>query len=403
MIDNTLEYVNFYCMSIDFNNDAFKARLDELEKKWLAGTISKEEMDEYAIWYNQEQNKKVIVPEEIAQSYDEHEQKILNNILQAVDIKPVYNNAKKDSVVLLIKKYWKYGSAAAVLIILISIFYFNNDKSNKNREYKSNNLVIAPGKDGMNWKDANGKVIEMDQLPNNWLGDVSGISVRKKDNSIVFGKNKLSNIYNIATTKKGQQFRIVLPDGSKIYLNSQSSVKFPISMNDATRMVEMSGEVYFEVVHNENVPFIVKVNGIEIRDIGTKFNVNSFNHDENSTVTLIEGAIQATSQFQKINLEPNQSIIWDKSLQLNSVNIDTATSVAWTRKIFSFNEATLQTIAQKLSRWYNVDVKINSNVDSQLKFSGGTPMNQDLQEVLNVLSYGGIHYKLIGNNLEFLP
>lgn len=390
-------------MSIDFNNDAFKARLDELEKKWLAGTISKEEMDEYAIWYNQEQNKKVIVPEEIAQSYDEHEQKILNNILQAVDIKPVYNNAKKDSVVLLIKKYWKYGSAAAVLIILISIFYFNNDKSNKNREYKSNNLVIAPGKDGMNWKDANGKVIEMDQLPNNWLGDVSGISVRKKDNSIVFGKNKLSNIYNIATTKKGQQFRIVLPDGSKIYLNSQSSVKFPISMNDATRMVEMSGEVYFEVVHNENVPFIVKVNGIEIRDIGTKFNVNSFNHDENSTVTLIEGAIQATSQFQKINLEPNQSIIWDKSLQLNSVNIDTATSVAWTRKIFSFNEATLQTIAQKLSRWYNVDVKINSNVDSQLKFSGGTPMNQDLQEVLNVLSYGGIHYKLIGNNLEFLP
>ncbi|QES89026.1 FecR family protein [Rhizosphaericola mali] len=389
-------------MSIDFNNDAFKARLDELEKKWLAGTISKEEMDEYAKWFNQEQNKKVIVPEDIALSHQEHEEKLLDNILHSIDINKKNNNANTGKSITIIKKYWLYGSAAAVLVIVSLLFFKTYLKKNKS-EILQNDFAIAPGKDGMNLLDAHGKIIVMDNLQNHWKSNIDGIAVEKHNSAIIFGKNTLSNVYNTATTTKGQQFQIVLPDGTKIFLNSQSSIKFPISMNDAYRFVELTGEAYFEVHHNEKNPFIVKVNGIEVKDIGTKFNIENYSDDSNSMVTLLEGAIQATSKLQIINLKPTETISWDKRFYLNYVNVDTASVVAWTRKEFSFNNATLKTIAQQLERWYNVDVVISNKIDKNTVFSGGIPMNQNLQEVLKVLSYSGIHYKINDKTIYFLP
>lgn len=162
-----------------------------------------------------------------------------------------------------------------------------------------------------------------------------------------------------ASTPRGGTYQIVLSDGTKVWLNASSELKFPASFNQTKqRSVELSGEAYFEVAKNKMKPFMVRSNGQEIEVLGTHFNVNSYLDEKVTKTTLLEGAIKL-SQLKRDNpasyvLRPGQQAVAGNTVVIR--NVDAMDVIDWKNGMFIFNKESLESIMRKLSRWYDVDV-----------------------------------------------
>lgn len=310
---------------------------------------------------------------------------------------------------------YKYAAAVVLLIGFVSGFwYFTKDNKISTDQTVANNqpLDVLPGVDEAILTLADGSKIVLDNAKNEKLVEKAGLTISKtKDGQLVY---QVSNVdskgtaiaYNTIETAKGNQYQILLPDGTKVWLNAASSLKYPEIFRGSERKVMLTGEAYFEVAKNKNMPFKVESNHQNIEVLGTHFNINSYMDDQTIKTTLLEGSIKVSNANYVKTLKPGeQSVINNFGLGniLIANNIDTEDEVAWKNGLFRFNNAGLKSILGQLERWY--DVKIDYQSVPNKRYNGMVPRKAKLSEVLNMLELtGNISFKIEeGRNLKVLP
>jgi len=300
---------------------------------------------------------------------------------------------------------WRtYAVAAAVILALAAYWVIDlqlSPKENKVQAAKSLSEVL-PGRNGAVLTLSNGQKLILDSAGNGELATDANVAIIKKDGELVYNGRSEEMVYNTVSTDKGRQWRLTLPDGTRVWLNAASSISYPLSFPGKERVVTMTGEVYFEVVHNAQQPFKVKAGDRLIEDIGTSFNVNAYDDEKTLTATLMEGAVSISTP------ETPRSIVMEgngKQAQVNgsgkisvSTDADTDEVMAWKNGMFSFNQSDIQGIMRQISRWYDLDV-IYTGTQSKETFSGMVSRSSNLSQVLKIMEQASIRFRLEGKTL----
>ncbi len=281
---------------------------------------------------------------------------------------------------------FKYVAAAAVAAIVISIsFYFFNDKFNSIGNYKED---IQPGGDRAFLTLSNGKKIDLNKISNNQLSEETGVKITKlKSGEITYEMDQTSAssslAYNEIATPRGGQFTVKLSDGTKIWLNSQTTIRFPVSFASLKeRKVELKGEAYFEVAKDAKKIFCVKSPLQNITVLGTHFNINTFDQNRVFT-TLIEGKVSVTTDNPTKNtilIPSQQAMVTKDNLQVKEVDVDQF--IAWKNGYFSFDNEPLSELMRKVERWYNVNVVFENDELKNKTFSGSISRHTNVSQIL---------------------
>ncbi|MRG48315.1 DUF4974 domain-containing protein [Chitinophaga sp. SYP-B3965] len=299
-------------------------------------------------------------------------------------------------------RWW--AAAAAVLILAGSgIFFFQQSQPTTKIQAKAD---VSPGKEGAILTLANGTTIVLDDKNDGVVANQQGAKVVLNNGQLAYTKDEATAsaiAYNTLSTPKGRLFRIVLPDGSRVWLNAASSLRYPTVFAGSERLVEVSGEAYFEVTHNSEMPFRVKIsNGSEVEVLGTHFNINSYKEEGDVNITLLEGAVRCTNGNENAILKPGQQVrIGSHMNVLNDANMEKV--MAWKNGIFNFNDATLEEVMRQLERWYDIEVVYEKGVP-KLEFIGKMGRDLTLSEVLEGLAMSKVHFRIEqGRRLVILP
>ncbi|MBG6235269.1 hypothetical protein IWX76_001837 [Pedobacter sp. CAN_A7] len=297
----------------------------------------------------------------------------------------------------------KYVAAAvAVLAITVAIYFFNIKKQSIPFHYKSSLSAVKDIPAGGNKATltlANGTQLSLTDAANGVLLNQSGIAITKiADGQLVYKVNGKSDKQFIAddntiATPKGGQYQVLLEDGSKVWLNAASSLKFPAQFTGKERKVELSGEAYFEISPRKNMPFHVVANGTKVTVLGTHFNVMAYADGGGVKTTLLEGAVKLISGKSTTLLIPGQQGITTLTGSFDVSKADLESAVAWKNGYFQFNNADLPEIMRQLSRWYDIDV-VFKNKGKHYEFVGEISRSYSLVKVLKILELSDIEFEL---------
>jgi ferric-dicitrate binding protein FerR (iron transport regulator) len=232
------------------------------------------------------------------------------------------------------------------------------------------------------------------------IGIIS-VSIFLLNRNTVIEKQELA--YKTITTARGEQQTITLPDGSQVWLNAASSLRFPVSFANDTRTVELHGEGYFEIKQNASLPFVVQVKDeLTVHVLGTRFNIHGYENEHIKT-DLIDGSIKIVSEKDSVVLKPGQEAIVQENGQLNIISTENAAqSIAWKNGLFEFDRADVTTVMSEMERWYNVKVVYQGGKTNK-QFVGKMPKSSTLSEILDILELNGIHVKQEGKTLIVTP
>ena len=305
----------------------------------------------------------------------------------------------------------KLVSVAAVIIVLagFGIFFWlrraDPHKPLSAQTKTERNVEIKPGGDKAVLTLANGSQIILDNVQNGIVATQSGISIRKDANgkvvfdaSAVAARNSTPGV-NTITTPRGGQYQVVLPDGSRVWLNAASSLKFPTFFPGKERNVELTGEAYFEVAKNKSKPFKVLSQNQTVEVLGTHFNINAYSDEEVTNTTLLEGSVRISKRSADGKgengerlLKPGQQAKLGADIQVS--NADVQAAVAWKNGYFVFAHEPIQSIMRQLSRWYDVDVVYQGKATTE-NFTGTISRFENISEVLDMLQLtGAVHFKI---------
>lgn len=300
---------------------------------------------------------------------------------------------------------WGWAAASVILMLLAGTAIWIKDRGKTRMEAGATSAVtdqrdIRPGQDGAILKLEDGSVITLDSMSNGLIAKQNGANVTLQNGELAYNptSEKVSRqSWNTMYTPNGRQFRLVLPDGSKVWLNAGSSIRYPTSFNSSERSVEVTGELYFEVAKND-IPFKVNVNNeAEVRVLGTHFNINAYNDEPSIKTTLLEGSIKMSKNNASVILQPGQQAIVTQRISVKSA-VDVKQVVSWKNGAFDFSDATIKDIMRQLSRWYDVGVIYAGEIQNE-KFAGQMGRNLNLSEALSALKDVGINSRLEGRNI----
>lgn len=262
---------------------------------------------------------------------------------------------------------------------------------------------VRPGGNKALLKLADGSTIALGDAKNGTLAQQGSTSIHKSDGRIAYeaGKDPSEEVlFNTIVTPRGGQYEVELPDGSKVWLNAASSIKFPTVFKGKDRRVEITGEAYFEVVHQPNKPFFVKVGSSEVQVLGTDFDIMAYMEETSVRTTLLQGSVRFVNGNNASLLVPGQQSRLTREGRLkvdDKVNIDEA--IAWKNGLFHFENADIGSVMRQLSRWYDVDVSYKDRLTTNL-FYADIPRTTNLSDALKALALTGkVHFEIKGKNI----
>jgi transmembrane sensor len=314
-----------------------------------------------------------------------------------------------------IRKGWGRGArritaAASILLVAAALALFTILKPHPEKSLSNPKIVvdIAPGGNKAILTLSNGQKIILDSAANGQLAQQGNARVQKIANGqlayTVFPAKPTVILYNTLTTPRGGQYQLVLPDGSKVWLNAASGITYPTAFTGKERKVTITGEAYFEVVHNARMPFKVKAGNQTIEDIGTHFDINAYEDEPAMKVSLLEGSVKVVSQAGTTrSLTPGQQAI------INSTGVtriddkaDMEEVMAWKNGQFKFASADIHAVMRQIARWYNIDLEYEKPVTET--FYVKTSRNTPLSTVLRILeTTGGVHFAIDGKMIIVSP
>ena len=284
-------------------------------------------------------------------------------------------------------------SIAASIILLVGLFVGRtiNGVRDMHEEQELAKNVMQPGTSKAILMMADGKEVVLEQGQNLNILLNERVRVATSNRGIVYeehGKGVVTEEYNKLTTPIGGEYSLVLSDGTKVFLNADSELKYPVEFSDGKRIVDFKGEAYFEVHKDSLRPFVVRVNGAEVTVLGTSFNVNTYGDDGQIYTTLVNGAVRVSSvkNGQAEVLKPGMQSVMDvQSGQLTVREVDVEPYVAWREGRFVFRAMTLDLIMRQLQRWYDFEVFYQNPELKDYEFRGVIKRDMDLDKVLSVI------------------
>ena len=308
--------------------------------------------------------------------------------------------------------FWKRWAVAASIILIVgagSYFLFFNKTDKKDAIVKTTEPakdVEAPKGTKAMITLANGKKVLLDSLTSGTLAIQGNVNLKKTvDGQIIYNGSSTEVEFNTLFNPKGSNVvPLTLSDGTKVWLNSESSIHYPIAFVGNERKVEITGEAYFEVAKNAGMPFRVKINeSAAVEVLGTHFNINAYQDEATINTTLLEGSIRVTADKKVQLLSPGQQAQANANAIRLVKDADVAQAVAWKDGLFAFTDADLPTVMRQLARWYNVEVKYEGTIPEK-EFNGKIGKTLTLNQVLRVLMKTGINYRIEnGNKITFIP
>ena len=299
--------------------------------------------------------------------------------------------------------YKRIAIAASVFLVFgLSAYLAFFQKSDRNKDQEVTKTAdINPGGYKARLILSDGRSIILDSAADGELAQQGNTSVLNKNNQLVYESSAhLGTVeYNTLATGRAEMYSLTMADGTKVWLNSESSIYFPVAFNDKERRVEVTGEVYIQVAKNPSKPFIVSANGLEVLALGTEFNLNSYKDEDGISTTLVEGTVKVSKGGINTILQPGQQTKLIRNGQFTppaSINIDEITS--WRNGWFHFESADLKTILRQFARWYDVEVVYEGPVKNR-KFFGIVKRSSSLSTVLEMLHDNDIIFRIDGKKL----
>lgn len=276
------------------------------------------------------------------------------------------------------------------------------------------NPSILPGGNKAILTLSNGKTITLDNASNGILDKEEGTAIDKKaDGQLVYEKLDATAptisevtrepIFNVLSTPQGGQYKIILPDGTKVWLNAASTLRYPTTFTGSERDVTLNGEAYFEVAANKTMPFrITTADSTRIRVLGTSFNIMAYSDEEFTKTTLLDGAVQMSSGKTSTTLRPGeQGSLKLHTSQLSTSKVDVEEAIAWKNGLFQFKSADIRTVMRQIARWYNVEVNYEGEIPEH--FTGQAYRKEDISVILEILELtGNVRFNINGKKVTVL-
>lgn len=370
----------------------------EILRKFLSGNLTGEEQSQLDDWLNASpQNKQFLESFRQAKNIEDD-----LSIVRKLDANKAWNklNNKNRTGITSIGK-WSLGIAATITFLVGSFVLWRTELTTDNSKEKHAVIAqpqdIAPATSGAILVLADGTKISLDNdstktltKNNNLVGNSNELIVKATDQAI-------PTQYNSLIVPKASFYKMTLVDGTKVWVNALSQLKFPAQFSKTERRVFLEGEAYFEVAHNPDRPFIVESKGNEIKVLGTHFNVNSYS--EEVRTTLAEGKVEVRRNNQHVELLPGE-YVWSSPDNLIKGEADLQRDLSWHNNEFYFKKETIVDIAHQLSRWYDLDVKFRGNVQLDKEYTGSIERDVKLSQVLEMLSYvSNLKFEVDGRKL----
>ena len=376
----------------------------ELLHKYLAGKASAEEIEIIEEWYASFEEKELL---------NSPSEKDLAKVKRSIYSRLMHDLNITTPVISIYKKRFFRVSAAAILLLMMGGSYFlffqssNHGKVLVQVKQKLNNDVVPPSSNRATLTLADGKKIELDSSGNGTLAVQGKINVIKQDNGLIVYKGEASadeNKFNTLTVPKGSKpMKLLLEDGSLVWLNVASSITYPTAFAGSERRVEITGEAYFEITKNKGKPFIVKKKNddAQVQVLGTHFNVNAYDDEAVLKVTLLEGSVDVSKAGNHALLKPGQQALMSNEANRVLNNVDLEEVMAWKNGRFYFDGADIKTVMRQVEKWYNVDVSYESEIP--YSFVAKISRNVNASELLKILQLTElVHFRIEGNRITVM-
>ena len=304
--------------------------------------------------------------------------------------------------------FWKIAAASVIALLFAGGIYFYRTAHVRSTEPSRENLagdIKAPSMNRATITLSGGQKIFLDSAANGLLTRIGTVEISKKqDGELVYnGKASAKSelLYNILSNPRGSKvISLTLSDGTKVWLNAESSLRYPVTFGRDERKVEVAGEAYFEVAHNDKLPFRVNSGKATIEDIGTAFNVQNYSDEAEQKITLVSGSVNID---HRTILKPGeQQVIEDNGNQHTIRGVDTGPVLAWKNGYFQFAGTGVREIMRQIARWYDVEIFYEGQVP-EIQFGGELERAADLSQTLKILEEYNLHFKLKEKKLIVMP
>ncbi|HWV69633.1 FecR family protein [Chitinophaga sp.] len=332
-----------------------------------------------------------------------------NKVLEAIQNHlqgDISTNRKRSGTIFL---YIKRIAVAAVFVLVLATGYwwFALKTPLKNEVAQAGTpdqgVTLPPGGNRAVLKLGNGAMLDLDSLDEGALVQQGRAGIIKLSNGQVAykptGDATTAAVYNTIIIPKGGQYQLTLADGTKVWLNASSSLRYPVSFSGKEREVELVGEAYFEVAGNEQMPFHVHANNIDVEVLGTSFNINSYKDEPVVKTTLLEGSVKVTSGKQASKLKPGQeaSVMADGEMKLQD-NVNTEEVIAWKNGMFQFQAADIETVLRQAARWYDIRIEYKGGISA--RFSGQISRSANAEQLFKILELTNkVRFEIHGKNI----
>ncbi len=361
--------------------------------RYIEGGLSDEEVNELEKWKSQSAENTALFERII-----ENENRLLNfDQLKSVEVKEAWKVVRDEIAGKKTNLFVRMARYAAVFLLLIigasSVYYVVTEIQDENKH----NNMIDPGSPKATLILSDGAKFDLENKQNKLLEDKGGVVV-ENENFTVNYNNRLKNSQTIAgglfhtiDVPKSGEYRLVLSDSSVVYLNSMTTLKYPVNFTGDSREVELiKGEAFFEVTKDKSHPFIVKTPDVRLKVLGTSFNVSAFNDDKNSYITLETGSLEVANMNNSKDiqlLEPNQQAIIESGTNTPMLVSDVDASIysSWRNGTIVFKNETLEEMMKNLARWYNIEVFFEKESLKHVRFSTNIDKYNEIEPILELL------------------
>lgn len=365
-------------------------RLAELFEKWRTNNATPEEREEFLRLLEEQGTSTLDAPMKahwlqtgISPQPQIDGERLANRILQQYpaeqQIKPIHK--------------WRWVAAAAVVVCMATTAAFLLNRPSKTTDITTENIL--PGKNGAILTLADGSQVVLDSLQNGVVASQNGSDVLLQNGNLTYnntGKAATHAAFNSVRTPRGRQFSLTLPDGSKVWLNAASSLRFPTAFTGKERLVEVTGEAFFEIAKKADQPFRVSIgNNTAVEVLGTQFNVNAYEDEQNSYTTLLEGSVRVNGTI----IQPGQLAqvnTFTAAVQVKR-DADIEKIVAWKNGLFNFEGASVEEVMKQVARWYDLDIVYEKGIP-EITFVGKITRSLPLKDLLEILERAELRFRL---------
>ncbi len=384
------------------NEYNIQSDLKKIISKYLDGKASEEEkafLERYYVFFDKE--------DDVLNKLTETEVQAIEDKIQIQVFSAIAEKKTRFKIFNLIP--YKQIAAAVLLVaggyIAYQTFWHNGNIGKAGTELTQLNPIDS-AENAVLLTLSNGKKLKLEEIQSGVVVEESGAKIEKaSDGTITYTVNdnlfspSAENKYHTISTPNGKLSQVNLPDGTKVWLNAMSSLKYPVAFNSQQRIVELSGEAYFEVTKNKAKPFIVKAKNTEVQVLGTKFNVNAYANDDFTKTTLTEGLVSVTNDKLSKLLKPGQqATTFGSKAKIDISSVDIEEAMAWKNGYFMFNNLDIKTVMNMISRWYDIEVEYQGKIENEV-FIGTVSRFENIEKLLSTIELtGGVHFKIEESN-----